>query len=282
MCEYCALALSTGTGMTLLLPALGIVLYCIAAFLLLRRLATGFEAQSRSKMLALGIGGAAALGHIILLEQLIITSQGLNLGLFNVLSLTSWLATVLVLFSAIKHPLENLGIAVLPFSALALLMQSVFASSDTHVIITSSGLKLHILISIFSYTLLGIAALQALLLAVQNRHLRNRHPGGFIRALPPLETMEHLLFRMIGLGYILLSLSLLTGATYLEDIFAQHLVHKTVLSIVAWLVFAILLWGRWRSGWRGRVAVRWTLAGFIVLMLAYFGSKLVLELILQR
>ncbi len=268
--------------MKVLLPLIGIVFYSSATFLLLRRLATGFEAPSRPKNLALGLGGIAALAHIMLLEQLILSPQGLSLSFFHVVSLTCWLATVLILFSALKHPLENLGIATMPLSAIALLLQS-FGGTDTGTLISvSSGLKAHILISIFSYSLLGIAALQALMLAVQNRHLRNRRPGGFIRALPPLETMEHLLFRMIGLGYILLSLSLLTGATYLEDIFAQHLVHKTVLSVVAWVVFAILLWGRWRHGWRGKIAVRWTLMGFVVLMLAYFGSKLVLELILHR
>jgi ABC-type uncharacterized transport system permease subunit len=152
----------------------------------------------------------------------------------------------------------------------------------TAIEIVGSGLKAHILISILSYGLLTLAALQAVLLAIQTRYLRNRHPGGFIRALPPLETMDALLFRLIALGYLMLSLSLLTGVTYIEDIFAQHLVHKTVLSFAAWVVFAVLLWGRWRFGWRGRTAVRWTLSGFIVLMLAYFGSKLVLELILQR
>ncbi len=268
--------------MKVLLPLIGIIFYSSATFLLLRRLAAGIEAQSRPKMLALGLGGAAAVAHILLLEHLILRPQGLNLSFFHVFSLTCWLATVLILFSALRHPLENLGIAILPLSAIAMLLQMINTGGDGHLIVTSSGLKVHILISIFSYSLLGIAALQAILLAVQNRHLRNRHPGGFIRALPSLETMEHLLFRMIGLGYILLSLSLLTGATYLQDIFAQHLVHKTVLSVAAWVVFAILLWGRWRHGWRGRIAVRWTLLGFVVLMLAYFGSKLVLEFILQR
>ncbi len=267
--------------MKVLLPLIGIVLYSSATFLLLRRLATGIEAQSRPKMLSLGLAGGGALAHILVLNHLLLTPHGLNLSFFHVLSLTAWLATVLVLFSALKHPLENLGIGLLPLSAVALLLQS-FGGSGGTIITVSTGLKIHILLSIFSYSLLGIAALQALLLAVQNRHLRNRHPGGFVRALPPLETMEQLLFRMIGLGYILLSLSLLTGATYLDDIFAQHLVHKTVLSVAAWMVFAILLWGRWRHGWRGRIAVRWTLVGFVVLMLAYFGSKLVLELILHR
>jgi ABC-type uncharacterized transport system permease subunit len=94
--------------------------------------------------------------------------------------------------------------------------------------------------------------------------------------------MEGLMFEMIGIGFALLTLALLTGVLFLEDIFAQHLVHKTVLSICAWGVFAILLWGRWRFGWRGRTAIRWTVGGFVFLMLAYFGSKLVLELILGR
>ena len=94
--------------------------------------------------------------------------------------------------------------------------------------------------------------------------------------------MESLLFQMIATGFTLLTLALVTGVLFLEDIFAQHLVHKTVLSIIAWGVFAILLWGRWRFGWRGRVAIRWTIGGFIFLMLAYFGSKFVLELIINR
>jgi len=87
-------------------------------------------------------------------------------------------------------------------------------------------------------------------------------------------------FRMIGLGYIVLTLSLLSGAAFVRDIFAQHLVHKTALSIVAWAVYAVLLWGRLQFGWRGRTAIRWTLGGFVVLVLAFFGTKLVLELIL--
>ena len=94
--------------------------------------------------------------------------------------------------------------------------------------------------------------------------------------------MESLLFQMIAIGFAMLSLALLSGVLFLEDIFAQHLVHKTVLSLTAWLVFSVLLWGRFQFGWRGRTAIRWTLSGFAVLLLAYFGSKFVLELVLMR
>ncbi len=94
--------------------------------------------------------------------------------------------------------------------------------------------------------------------------------------------MEQFLFQLITAGVILLTLSLMTGFLYVEDLFAQHLVHKTVLSLAAWLVFSILLWGRWRFGWRGRKAIRWTMAGFAVLLLAYLGTKFVIEFVIAR
>ena len=102
-----------------------------------------------------------------------------------------------------------------------------------------------------AYSLLTLAAVQAILLAIQDHHLRSRHPGGFVRGLPPLQTMESLLFEMIAAGFVLLTLALVSGFAFLENMFAQHLVHKTVLSTLAWLVFGGLLLGRFRYGWRG-------------------------------
>jgi ABC-type uncharacterized transport system permease subunit len=103
-----------------------------------------------------------------------------------------------------------------------------------------------------------------------------------ILALPPLQAMETLLFQMIGTGLFFLTASLFSGFIFIEDLFAQHLAHKTVLSIIAWIIFSGLLIGRIRYGWRGHTAIKWTLIGFVLLLLAYFGSKLVLELILQK
>ena len=123
----------------------------------------------------------------------------------------------------------------------------------------------------------------AILLAFQERALRNhRLDSGLFRALPPLTLTETLMFRLIGAGFVLLTLTLLSGVLFVDNLFAQHLVHKTVLSIAAWIVFGVLLFGRWRWGWRGRRAVRLTLAGMVVLLLAFFGSKFVLELVLKR
>ena len=184
--------------------------------------------------------------------------------------------------ASLFEPVENLGIPVFMLAALSIAL--LLVNPEQHLLTGTASwqLEAHILTSLLAYSILGLAVIQSILLAVQDRHLHNRQPGGFIRALPPLQVMESLLFQMIATGYALLTLALVTGILFLEDIFAQHLVHKTVLSIIAWLVFGILLWGRWRFGWRGRVAIRWTIGGFVFLMLAYFGSKFVLELVLNR
>jgi ABC-type uncharacterized transport system permease subunit len=144
-------------------------------------------------------------------------------------------------------------------------------------------IKLHATFALLAYSLLSIAALLAILLALQERALRRRKlDSGLFRALPPLTLTEALLFRLIGAGFVFLTLTLLSGALFVDNLFAQHLAHKTILSIASWVVFGVLLFGRWRWGWRGSRAVRLTLAGMVVLVLAFFGSKYVLEIVLNR
>ena len=225
---------------------------------------------------------AAVLLHGLGLSLTLVSAQGLDLGFFNALSTVGWLMAVLLLITTLRRPLENLGLVILPLAALGIALQLAFADGRPRPEELGAGLELHIFVSLLAYSLLSLAALQAVVLAVQNRHLHNHHPGGLVRALPPLQHMEVLLFQMIALGFALLSAALASGFVYLDDIFAQHVVHKTVLSITAWVLFGVLLFGRWRFGWRGRVAIRWTLGGFVALMLAFFGTKLVLELLLQR
>ncbi len=267
---------------THIIGIMAIALYLTSSLLLALRLARRDLPIPLNRGGIISIGLGAVILHGWVLYPLLSTTTGLSLGFFNAASLVGWLTALLLLTSSLQRPLENLGIALLPMAALTLALM--FAYPSHHVLKDESSwqLDLHILLSILAYSLLVIAALQAILLAIQDRQLRNRHPGGLIRALPPLQTMESLLFQLIGVGFTLLTMALLTGFFFLEDIFAQHLVHKTVLSLIAWLVFATLLWGHWRFGWRGRTAIRWTLGGFGFLMLAYFGSKLVLELMLGR
>lgn len=253
--------------------------YLATAVLLALRLTGRVPPLLAGKARILLLALAAVLLHAALLYRQLFTPDGINFGFFNALSLLTWLIALLLTLTAFQRPVENLGIAVLPLAAIAVLLELAFPSN--HVLQPQRDmLDIHIIISITAYSILSLAAVQAILIAIQDKHLREKHPGGFIRALPPLQTMESLLFQMIAVGFLMQSLSLVSGFLYLDDMFAQHLVHKTFFSLLAWLVFAVLLWGRWRFGWRGKTAIRWTLSGFVSLLLAYLGSKLVLELLL--
>jgi len=141
------------------------------------------------------------------------------------------------------------------------------------------SLQLHAWSALLAYATLAVAALLAMMLWVQERALRRREFHGWLRALPPLTELETLLFRTIAVGFVLLTATLLTGVLFVSDFFAQQVVEKSVLSILSWLAFGALLLGRWRYGWRGATAVRWTLAAMALLVLAFFGSKFVLELV---
>jgi ABC-type uncharacterized transport system permease subunit len=199
---------------------------------------------------------------------------------FAALSVVLWLTCFLLFLAQLNRPLESLGLLIIPFIPPTLL-GSYFFPTQSASLNLSSGLGIHIFISLLAYSMLTLAALHALLLGLQIRQLHDHKPNILVRTLPPLQDMESLLFKVIALGWLLLSLSLISGFIYLDDLFAQHVAHKTILSILAWLVFAILLYGHWQYGWRGKKAIRWTLAGFLLLMIAFFGSKFVLEYLKQ-
>ncbi|MCW8825172.1 MAG: cytochrome c biogenesis protein CcsA [Gammaproteobacteria bacterium] len=259
-----------------------LLLYIVATVLLIIRVkrAPSGRLLSPLKWAAMMIALLAITLHGYQLWDSVVTGFGLNLSLFLVISLTAWLINLIVIGSSLSSANENLAIITLPAAIVSIILVDINPHHEIIDLSATPGLKFHILFSIISYSLLSIAAVQALLVAFQDYHLRRHRLKSIIGIFPSLETMESLLFQMISLGLILLSISLISGAWFISDIFAQHLVHKTVLSILAWLLFATLLWGRWRHGWRGRKAIRWTISGLTVLMLAYFGSKTVMELIL--
>ena len=267
--------------MTNLLAAfLAITLYLSCTVLLMMRLRQEGRVASLSKPMILTPGFLGLGAHLYTLSMSMMSPIGINIGFFTALSLVSAFITMFTLVSALRHPIEILGIVVMPVAAVMLAAD--LATTSIHLMPpgSSGGLIFHVVTSIIAYSILGLAALHAIVLSVQNSFLHKHQPGGLIRLLPPLKTMESLLFDAIVSGFVCLSLSLLSGMVYLENMFAQHLAHKTILSILAWLVFATLLTGRWMAGWRGRTAIRWTIGGYISLMLAYFGSKFVLEVIL--
>jgi ABC-type uncharacterized transport system permease subunit len=255
-----------------------LVIYLAASFLLI----SAFKRQNPpSKNLLLSLGLLALVVHGIAILTASVTPQGFQLSLFNASSLIFWVINLLVLLSSLKKPLHNLFILLFPLSALSIIAALVGNYLGEQLLL-DFHLALHVILSILAYSLLTIASLQALFLAYQNSLLKNKHHLNQARFLPPLQTMEALLFELLWAGEILLTLAIVSGFWFLEDMFAQHLIHKTVFAIVAWCIYAGLLCGRLFRGWRGNKAIRWTLAGFISLMLAYFGSKFVLELILNR
>ncbi len=264
------------------IPLLATVLYFMASGWLFIRLLKAAMGITIGKIGPLMTGGGAVLLHAFLLVHTLYLPDGLNLSLVNALSFTGWLiASVLVSFSLL-WPLENLGIILFPFSGVTLLFAYLFPSR--YILFTSDSwpLEIHVLLAILAYALLALAATQALVLALQDYRLHNRQPGGLLRGIPPLLTVEALLFQIIGIGFVVLSLALLSGLLFIEGLWTQAMLQKTFLSMIAWLVFGVLLWGRWRFGWRGRTAIFWTLSGFGTLMLAYFGSKWLFEVFLEH
>ncbi len=218
--------------------------------------------------------------HAVTAAQMVIRDTGIDLSLWPVSVLIFFVVNLVVLLSSIRIPVQSLFVLLFPASAVVLLL-SVWAGEPAapaeHL---SWGLGLHVTFSLLAYSLFTIAAGQALMLAYQDYRLKNHHPGGFLKGLPPLQTMEALLFDVLWAGFTLLTLGLITGFAFVDNIWAQHLAHKTFFSMVGWVLFAILLVGRHRLGWRGHTAIRWTLGGFVALAVAFWGSKFVLQVLL--
>ena len=205
---------------------------------------------------------------------------GADMHFFAAMSLVTLGMALLTTAVGARGRMASLGVVVFPLAAAALVASHLHGHRPPEPL--DWRLQLHAWLALLAYATLAVAALLAVGLWLQERALSRREIHRWLRALPPLVELETLLFRTIATGFVLLSATLLTGVLFVEDLFAQHLVHKTVLSVLSWLVFGVLLLGRWRQGWRGRTAVHWTFAAMVLLVLAFFGSKFVLELVLQR
>lgn len=267
----------------MLLSLVCILFYLAATVLLGCRLI--WPALSGSRVVRFGLLVTAVSGavlHAMVLYRTIPGEAGLNLGISNVASLVAWGIVLVLLFGSLVRPVVNLGILVLPLAIITIALALLYPGGHMLPEGVALGVKIHVVTAILAASVLAIAAFQSVFLAFQERSLRRKRLGRMLQVLPPLQIQESIFFQFIGTGFFLLSLGLASGVAFLDDMFAQHLAHKTILSLSAWMVFAILLWGRWRFGWRGRKAIRWGLVGFFVLMLAYFGSKFVLEIVLGR
>jgi len=229
------------------------------------------------------------LGIILLLHAYAVMSplsEGnmISLGVGRALSVVVWMMLVIYWTCSFFYRVEGLQLFMMPLAMTTLGFALVFPGEHIMHDLGNPAFALHVLVSIVAYSLFAIAALLAVLMLFLEKALHDKRWLSLVRQLPPLLSLEKMMFQVIGIGFMLLTVSLLTGVVFSEEVFgkAVALSHKTVFSVISWLLFAALLLGRHFKGWRGKVAIRWTLAGFAALLLAYIGSKMVLELLLHR
>jgi len=265
------------------LHLLTFVLYTVLAILFWRAQAAGDAEQRNRGALGFAVIVPLALHGWLLYDTLFIWGA-LNLGLVYALSLILWLTVLVYWLARFFYPLSSLQTLVLPLAAIATVLPALFPQA--HILSQpASGLfDTHVLMAMLAYSLFTIAALHAALMSLVEKRLHHAKLPRVLQNLPPLLTMENLLFRIIGAGFVLLTITVASGMLFSEQIFGHALRfnHMVLFGMLSWGVFAVLLFGHHFYGWRGHTAVRWTLSGFSLLVLAYLGVQFVLEVILHR
>jgi ABC-type uncharacterized transport system permease subunit len=227
---------------------------------------------------------AALLIHAAGLYDALFAEVGMRFSFSFALSLMMWLAVLIYWLESFMARMEGMQPMVLPLAALCTALPVFFPNVHLVANASATGFKLHFLAAMLAYSLLTLSALHAIFMGFTENALHKRSVKRSLGSLPPLLTMEKLLFRMLLIGFILLTLTVGSGVFFSEELFGKPLTvdHKTLFAFASWGIFATLLIGRHAWGWRGKRALRWTLAGFALLILAYVGSRFVAEVILGR
>ncbi|QWE10769.1 inner membrane protein YpjD [Polynucleobacter sp. es-EL-1] len=230
--------------------------------------------------------------HGVALHDSVFTSQGFVFGFAQDLSLIAWVGLAFYWFQSWFLPIASLRWLVLCFALVCSVLPMIFSGTlISPTAVSDPWFKGHFIVATIAVGLLSLAAMHAILMSVQDRALHrqlamtpNSRIGHWLEDLPPLMTMESLLFNLLYVGFTLLSLTVFSGLLFSQTLFGKPLVfdHKTIFALISWFLFAGLLVARWRVGLRGRAAVRWVLSAYTALLLAYVGSRFVLEVILQR
>lgn len=246
------------------------------------------QAAGRGEELGRGLMGHAVVLplalHGYLLYQNLFFDGEINLGLVSSVSLILWLTMLVYWVAQFFYPIASLQAMVLPLAAVGALLPALFPTLHTQPKTTSLAFEAHVIVAMLAYSLLTIAVLHAGLMSLVEKRLHHAVLPTALQNLPPLLTMENLLFRVITVGFVLLTLTLVSGMVFSEELFGKpwQFSHKMLFGFLSWGVFAVLLAGHHFYGWRGRIAIRWTMSGFVFLVLAYLGSKFVMEVLLHR
>lgn len=253
------------------------LLYSASAWVMLRSVS-----KPRLEPIAWALSLASIVAHSDAIVHMIRVNGSFAIGLLEAISLLAWTLGVLACFISIERQYRVLGALLFASAAIGAAATDAGHGGSVEAQVPGWELTAHILLAMGAAALLFAAAVTALLVVFLDRRLRSRRLANLPSVIPPLDVLEKVMFRLIGTGFILLTLALLTGFVFVTNLFAQNLTQKTLLSLIAWTIFGVLLIGRVRFGWRGRSATGWTLSGFGVLALAYFGAKFVLEDLLGR
>lgn len=255
------------------------VLYLAAGAVLARAF---FLNQASLRLAGLVLAALAILAHAAFVWTKVVTDLGWDVNFINILSLAGLMIALVLLLTSIGTRALEAGVLVFPGAAVLVWLQYFSQPPPVFLGDMPAMLQVHILTALLAFSLLAIAAVNAILLWIQDYLLRTPRPLRQLELLPPLIVLEQLMFRLILSGWLLLTVALGAGLTFVYDLLSQHLMHKTVLSVLSWLLFGLLLGARWWLGWRGRRAINWTLIAMAILVLAYFGSRFVLEKLLDR
>lgn len=267
------------TGWVHLSALIAFVGYVFSAFALVQTL-RGHQVVPLTVQRCIGLVALCVHGSNVF--QQVFRPDGVQLGVIAAAALFAFVMTATATAMSWFRRMDALLAPTYIVAAIAVGFSTFSADEVPPLTHLSNGLVIHIVLSITAYTLVTLAGSQAILVYTQNYHLKHRHLHHLLKYLPPLQTMESMLFDLVVTGWIALTVAIGSGFLFLDNLFVQHLAHKTFFSVLAWVVFGFLLIGRWLWGWRGLIAVRWTLGGLILLMIGYFGTQVILQVILLR
>jgi ABC-type uncharacterized transport system permease subunit len=265
----------------ILLHVLVAALYAATAW---ARWPRGDEAPESRRSAGQVLLALALLLHAIAIFGAIVRPDGLDLAFANALSLVAGLAVLTAWLTGVLRTLPRVAAVILPVAAVCALLPPITASPHPIAFASEPWAAAHITVALCAYSLFVVVAMQALVMTGLEKRLHRGLADATSRGVPPLLTLERYMFRLLVVGFALLTLTLASGIVFSEQLFGKPVTftHKNVFSVAGWLAFATLLFGRWRYGWRGRTALKWILGGTLLLVLGYLGSKFVSEMLLRR
>ena len=241
-----------------------------------------FEARSRPFFIvAVILSATGVVIHGQAIFDLVLPRHGFDLTMGNAIAMIGLELAVIGLLAAIEPSLRGMSGGLTLLAAFTVILMGPSGDAPAAVAIAWQ-VRAHVLVAMLSYGLLTVGAIVAVFALVQERRLQAARLSPVNRLFAPLETTEKLLFVLTAIGFAGLTLAIASGTTFVNDLVEQHLAHKFGLSLLAWLLFGVLLAGRFFRGWRGKRAVELYLIAFALLCLAYFGSRYILEEIFNR